>query len=341
MKGLPHVIDIRNIGLIGAIEFDPIPPNLANARMRASSRRSIAASWCALPATSSRCRRHSSSRRRRSTSLSISFPASSSLRIERQGIAAMHTIQNAIDGRKVTSASRRIAPIYNPATGEQIAALPLSTAAEVNSAVAAAKKAALGWGTTPPLKRIKHMFRFKELLDATPTRSPRDLERARQDPCRRRRRGRARHRSRRVRLRHSASAQGRVQPQRRPGDRQLVRSPAARRVAGITPFNFPAMVPMWMFPVAIACGNTFVLKPSERDPSASMLVAELFQEAGFPAGRVQRRAWRQGSGRRDPRPPRHQGGELRRLDAGRRTRLYARHGGTANACRRSAAPRTT
>ena len=77
----------------------------------------------------------------------------------------MHTIENGIDGSKVTSASRRIAPVYNPATGEQIAALPLSTAAEVNSAVAAAKKAAVGWGATPPLKRIKHMFRFKELLD--------------------------------------------------------------------------------------------------------------------------------------------------------------------------------
>ena len=77
----------------------------------------------------------------------------------------MHTIQNAIDGSKVTSASRRIAPVYNPATGEQIAEVPLSTAAEVNSAVAAAKKAAVGWGATPPLKRIKHMFRFKELLD--------------------------------------------------------------------------------------------------------------------------------------------------------------------------------
>jgi malonate-semialdehyde dehydrogenase (acetylating) / methylmalonate-semialdehyde dehydrogenase len=76
----------------------------------------------------------------------------------------MRTIQNAIDGRKVTSSSLRIAPVYNPATGEQTAELPLSTVEEVNSAVAAAKAAA-SWGTTPPLKRIKHMFRFKELLD--------------------------------------------------------------------------------------------------------------------------------------------------------------------------------
>ena len=77
----------------------------------------------------------------------------------------MQTIQNAIDGHKVKSASRRMAPIYNPATGEQTAELPFSTVEDVNAAVAAAKKAAIGWGATPPLKRIKHMFRFKELLD--------------------------------------------------------------------------------------------------------------------------------------------------------------------------------
>ena len=77
----------------------------------------------------------------------------------------MQTIQNAIDDCKVTSTSRRVAPVYNPATGEQIATLPLSTPEEMNSAVAAAKRAAAGWGTMPPLKRIKHMFRFKELLD--------------------------------------------------------------------------------------------------------------------------------------------------------------------------------
>jgi malonate-semialdehyde dehydrogenase (acetylating)/methylmalonate-semialdehyde dehydrogenase len=76
-------------------------------------------------------------------------------------LAAMRTIQNAIDGRKVTSASLRIAPVFNPETGEQTAELPLSTVEEVNSAVAAAKKAAAGWGATPPLRRIKHMFRFK------------------------------------------------------------------------------------------------------------------------------------------------------------------------------------
>src|SRR3989337_3572340 len=77
----------------------------------------------------------------------------------------MQTIQNAIDGHKVTSSSQRLAPVHPPARGAQPADLPLSSAEDVTSAVAAAKKAAVGWGTTPPLKRIKHMFRFKELLD--------------------------------------------------------------------------------------------------------------------------------------------------------------------------------
>ena len=112
-------------------------------------------------------------------------------------------------------------------------------------------------------------------------------------------------------------------------------------VAGITPFNFPAMVPMWMYPLAIACGNTFILKPSERDPSAPMLAWQLFMDAGPARGRAQRRPRRQGSGRRDPRPSRHQGGELRRLDADRRIRLSARHARPASASRRWAAPRTT
>jgi malonate-semialdehyde dehydrogenase (acetylating)/methylmalonate-semialdehyde dehydrogenase len=197
----------------------------------------------------------------------------------------MHTIQNAIDGKKVTSASRRIAPVYNPATGEQIAALPLSTGDEVGSAVAAAKKAAVAWGTTPPLKRIKHMFRFKELLDRNSDEIVRAISREH---------GKT----------HADAAgelaRGIDVVDFACGIPHLLKGEFSRNVgpeidswsdrqplgvvAGITPFNFPAMVPMWMYPVAIACGNTFVLKPSERDPSASMLVWELFQEAGFPPG---------------------------------------------------------
>ena len=112
-------------------------------------------------------------------------------------------------------------------------------------------------------------------------------------------------------------------------------------VAGITPFNFPAMVPMWMWAPAIACGNTFVLKPSEKDPSASLFTAELLKEAGSPGRRLQRRPRRQGGGRRAARASRRVGVELRRLDADRALHLRDGHAGTASACRRSAARRTT
>ncbi len=95
--------------------------------------------------------------------------------------------------------------------------------------------------------------------------------------------------------------------------------------AGITPFNFPAMVPMWMFPVAIACGNTFVLKPSERDPSTVAAARRTVRARRAAARRAQRRAGRQGSGRCAARAPGRRGRELRRLDADRRVHLYGRH----------------
>jgi malonate-semialdehyde dehydrogenase (acetylating)/methylmalonate-semialdehyde dehydrogenase len=197
----------------------------------------------------------------------------------------MQTIQNAIGGRKVTSASRRIAPVYNPATGEQTAELPLSTAAELDAAVGTAKQAAEGWGATPPLKRIKPMFRFKELLERNADEIARTISKEH---------GKT----------HADAlgelARGIDVVDFACGIPHLLKGEFSRNVgpeidswsdrqplgvvAGITPFNFPAMVPMWMFPVAVACGNSFILKPSERDPSPSMLIWELFQEAGFPPG---------------------------------------------------------
>ena len=98
-------------------------------------------------------------------------------------------------------------------------------------------------------------------------------------------------------------------------------------VAGITPFNFPAMVPMWMFPVAVACGNTFVLKPSERDPSAPMLIWELFQEAGFPDGVLNVVHGDKTAVDALLDHPDVKRRELRRLDADRRVRLHARRRG--------------
>jgi malonate-semialdehyde dehydrogenase (acetylating)/methylmalonate-semialdehyde dehydrogenase len=202
----------------------------------------------------------------------------------------METIQNAIGGRRVTSASSRVTAVYNPATGEQIASLPLSTPTEVAGAVATAAAAAAGWGATPPLKRVKPMFRFKELLE----RHADDIARA-------------------ISQEHGKThadalgelARGIDVVDFACGIPHLLKGEYSRNVgpeidswsdrqplgvvAGVTPFNFPAMVPMWMYPVAVACGNTFVLKPSERDPSAPMLIWELFQEAGFSIIRTSRR----------------------------------------------------
>ena len=112
-------------------------------------------------------------------------------------------------------------------------------------------------------------------------------------------------------------------------------------VAGITPFNFPAMVPMWMWAPAIACGNTFVLKPSEKDPSASLWTAELLQGGGAAGRRLQRRHGRQGRGRRGARAPGRRGRLVRRLDADRSLRLRDGDRQRGSAARRSAARRTT
>jgi malonate-semialdehyde dehydrogenase (acetylating)/methylmalonate-semialdehyde dehydrogenase len=197
----------------------------------------------------------------------------------------MQQIANAIAGRAAPSSSGRVSAVFNPATGEQTAELGLSNAAEVDRAVQAAKAAAPEWGRTPPLKRARLMFKFKELLD----RNAPDVARA-------------------ISREHGkthADALGEVARgievvEFACGIPHLLKGEFSRNVgpeidtysdrqplgvcAGITPFNFPAMVPLWMYPVAIACGNSFVLKPSERDPSAPMLIYELFREAGFPEG---------------------------------------------------------
>jgi len=197
----------------------------------------------------------------------------------------MDRISNAIGASLAPSASDRVAAVFNPATGEQVAELPLSTVTEVDAAVAAAKAAAPDWGRTPPLKRARIMFKFKELLD----RHAEDLARA-------------------ISREHGKTHDDALGEVTRGievvefacGIPHLLKGEYSRNVgpdidsysdrqplgvvAGITPFNFPAMVPMWMYPVAIACGNTFVLKPSERDPSAPMLAYELFREAGLPDG---------------------------------------------------------
>ena len=197
----------------------------------------------------------------------------------------MRTIENGVGGKKVVSASTQASHVYDPATGEATARLPLSTVEEVGAAVAAAKSAASGWGATPPMKRVAPMFRFKELLqknaDAIASAISAEHGKTHADALGELQRG--------IEVVEFACGiphllKGEFSRNIGPDiDSWSDRQPLGV-VAGITPFNFPAMVPMWMFPVAVACGNTFVLKPSERDPSAPMLIWELFQEAGFPDG---------------------------------------------------------
>lgn len=197
----------------------------------------------------------------------------------------METIQNVIGGKHVTSSSTRTQPVYNPATGEAIATLPLSTADELGAAVAAAKAALPGWAATPPLKRARYMFKFKELLDAHADDIARAISRehgkTHDDALGEVARG--------IEVVEFACGiphllKGEFSRNVGPGIDTYSDRQALGVVAGITPFNFPAMVPMWMYPVAIACGNTFILKPSERDPSAVMLAYDLFKKAGFPDG---------------------------------------------------------
>jgi malonate-semialdehyde dehydrogenase (acetylating)/methylmalonate-semialdehyde dehydrogenase len=190
-----------------------------------------------------------------------------------------------IGGRAVAARSARDGEVTNPATGEVVRRVPLGSAEDVDAAVAAAREALPGWRAAPALRRARVMMRFRDLLDA----HRKDLRRI-------------------VSEEHGktlADAEGSVTrglevvefatgvPHLLKGeysesvgtgvDAYSIRQPVGV-CAGITPFNFPAMVPMWMFPVAIACGNTFVLKPSERVPSTSMRLAELFKEAGLPDG---------------------------------------------------------
>ena len=194
------------------------------------------------------------------------------------------TIPFFIGGHEVAGKGRT-APVFNPATGEQTASVSLASTAEVNEAIAVAKKAFPAWASTPPLRRARILNKFLGILDARTD----ELAAV-------------------ITSEHGkvlSDAKGEIQrgaevvefataaPQLLKGevtenvgtrvDSHSLRQPLGV-VAGITPFNFPAMVPMWMFPVALAAGNCFILKPSERDPSASLLLAKWLKEAGLPDG---------------------------------------------------------
>lgn len=194
-------------------------------------------------------------------------------------------VVNYINGNPVTPKSAEKQPVYNPATGEIARHVVLCGADEVNEAVSAAKAAAPDWAAIPPIRRARIMNRFLGLMQDNADALAAIIT--------------AEH------GKVFSDAQGEVArgidiiefacgiPQLLKGDytdqvstdidNWTMRQPLGV-VAGITPFNFPCMVPCWMFPVAIAAGNTFVLKPSERDPSASLFIARLFKEAGLPDG---------------------------------------------------------
>jgi malonate-semialdehyde dehydrogenase (acetylating)/methylmalonate-semialdehyde dehydrogenase len=197
----------------------------------------------------------------------------------------MTTVGHWIDGQIVTPAGSRTADVFNPATGEVTKKVVLASADETRKAIESSHKAFAAWAEVTPLNRSRIMFKFKELLEKNTdkfaaiiteehgkvlsdakgefTRGVEVVEFACGIPHL-------------LKGEHSTNV-GR-------GVDSWSKQQPLGVCAGITPFNFPAMVPMWMFPIAIACGNTFVLKPSERDPSASILVAQLLKEAGLPDG---------------------------------------------------------
>ena len=190
-----------------------------------------------------------------------------------------------IGGKQIAGSGDRVGDVFNPATGKVQAQVPFATPDEVKLAITAAAQAFPAWSSTPALRRARVMFKFKELLEQHTD----ELARA-------------------ITLEHGktiSDARGEVIrgievvefacgiPHLLKGDfsEQVgtgIDTHSQRQalgvVAGITPFNFPVMVPLWMIPMALATGNTFVLKPSERDPGASLMLAELLTQAGLPAG---------------------------------------------------------
>ena len=197
----------------------------------------------------------------------------------------MNLIQHFVNGKIISGKSERRGKVFNPAIGEQESEVILGLKSDLDEAVEIAKKAFETWSLKPPIQRARIMFKFKELIEKNSDELTKMI----------------------------VSEHGKVYedakgslirglevveftcgiPQVLKGeftenvgtdiDSWSIRQPLGV-CAGITPFNFPAMVPMWMFPMAIACGNTFVLKPSEKDPSCSIRLAELLKEAGLPDG---------------------------------------------------------
>tara|TARA_R110000744_G_scaffold203536_3_gene322449 strand:+ start:29208 stop:30698 length:1491 start_codon:yes stop_codon:yes gene_type:complete len=196
----------------------------------------------------------------------------------------MNIVGHLINGKMVTD-SKRQQPIYNPSTGNVDTQVLLASHDTVEQAIASAQAAFPAWRETPPAKRAKVMFRFKQLLEERTDDICKLIGQEHGKIC------------------HDAMGElqrGIENVEYACGAPELLKGEHSRNVgpgidswsefqplgvvAGITPFNFPAMVPLWMYPMAIVCGNTFVLKPSERNPSSVLLIAQLLHEAGLPPG---------------------------------------------------------
>ena len=195
------------------------------------------------------------------------------------------TVKNYIGGEWVDSSTSLTEPVYNPATGEVIAEVPLSTKEDVDQAVQAANEAFKGWSKTAVPKRARILFKYQQLLvdnwdelaKLVTLENGKSFNEARGEvqrgiEC----------------VEFAAGAPTLMMGKQLPDIATGIESGMYRYpigvIGGITPFNFPMMVPCWMFPLAIACGNTFVLKPSERTPLLAARLVELFEEAGLPKG---------------------------------------------------------
>ncbi len=197
----------------------------------------------------------------------------------------MQELYHFIGGERVNGTSGRFADIYNPAIGEVEKKVPLANADELNAAIANAKQAQPAWGATNPQKRGRVMMKFVDLLH-------RDMDKLAEALSREHGKTIPDAKGDIIRglevaefcIGAAQMLKGEYSEGAGPGiDMYSVRQPVGV-AAGITPFNFPAMIPMWKFCPAIACGNAFVLKPSERDPSVPLMLAELMLEAGAPPG---------------------------------------------------------
>ena len=202
-----------------------------------------------------------------------------------QSVSQVPSVPHWVGGKPITGAVQRCGDVFDPSTGRVIARVPFASREDLESCVRIARLASSTWAATPPLRRARILFEFRQLLKNASNELAALISREHGKTL--------------------VDAQGEIVrglevvefacgiPELLKGeysqnagtgvDAFNIRQPLGV-VAGITPFNFPAMVPLWMFPLALACGNSFILKPSERDPSASVLLAELLQKAGLPEG---------------------------------------------------------